>query len=72
MVELYGDVVIQAVRDVTYIFAGITGRILVPTVVWTTREFDVVGVLMVEKTKHPDLVSSSSSSSNRHRTPHHE
>jgi hypothetical protein len=46
MVELYGDVVIQAVRDATYIFAGITGCLLVPNViVWTTREFCTIDVV---------------------------
>jgi hypothetical protein len=39
MVELYGDVVIEAIRDATYMFAGITGCVLVPNmVVWATRE----------------------------------
>jgi hypothetical protein len=46
MVDLYGDVVIEAIRDATYIFAGITGCILVPNViVWATREFCTIDVV---------------------------
>jgi hypothetical protein len=40
MLELYGDVVIEAIRDATYLFAGITGCIIVPNViVWATVSF---------------------------------
>jgi hypothetical protein len=46
MVELYGDVVIEAMRDATYFFAGCTGLLLFPNmIVWTCREFCTIDVV---------------------------